>query len=112
MEEVKKYTCVKCNFETKYHNSYSDHLESYFHKTRERKTRSDKKVFEPIKCEKCDFQTTNQSNYLSHKLHNHSSEEERSKSFTYYCKSCCFGSFTESTYTKHIGTKRHKMKSC
>ncbi len=33
MEEVKKYKCEKCEFETTYKSNYNKHIKSELHKT-------------------------------------------------------------------------------
>ncbi len=43
MEEIKKYICEKCKFETNYKSNYNKHIRSELHKTGIKKTRSDKK---------------------------------------------------------------------
>jgi len=36
--------------------------------------------------------------------------EEKEKKFTYYCKACNFGVFTESSYNNHLNGNRHNIK--
>lgn len=43
-----------------------------------------------------------------HKLNKHSSQEEREKEFTHYCKLCNYGSFSLDSYNLHINTIKHK----
>jgi hypothetical protein len=50
----------------------------------------------------------NKNNFMTHKLNNHSTKEERKKEFKYYCEACDFGVFTESSYEKHKNSLRHK----
>ena len=107
---MEEYICKKCNYTTKILASYKKHLETSLHKTGKRKQRSDKKT-DIYKCDKCDFETTNESNYKLHRLNNHSSIEERKKEFKYYCAKCDFGCFAEICYTRHIDTKKHKNKT-
>jgi hypothetical protein len=43
-----------------------------------------------------------------HYLNEHCNKKEREEGFTYYCKECDFGSFSEKTMEKHKNTKKHK----
>ena len=61
--------------------------------------------------DKYKFETKNKNNCLTHKLNNHSTKEEREKEFTYYCKFCDFGVFTESSMNTHNESIRHKRLS-
>ena len=102
-----KYYCEKCNYGTDIRYSLIQHNETDLHKTGERgkKPIKEKELFS---CDKCDFSSTNKNNYLTHKLNNHSTKEERKKEFKYYCEACDFGVFTESSYEKHKNSLRHK----
>jgi len=60
------------------------------------------------KCELCDYENVNKNNYLTHKLNNHSTKDQRKITFKYYCDKCDFGVFTESMINQHNETKRHK----
>lgn len=105
-----KFNCDKCNYHTNIMISYNKHLEGTLHKTGKRKTRSDRKK-DIYKCDLCEYSSTNEHNYKTHFLNNHSTKEERKKQFTYYCDRCDFGNFIESCYETHINTKKHKMKT-
>jgi hypothetical protein len=102
-----KYYCEKCNYGTNIRYSLIQHNNTELHKTGERgkKTIKEKEIFE---CNDCDFKSTNKNNYLTHKLNNHSTKEERKQQFKYYCNNCDFGVFTESSFNKHYETIRHK----
>lgn len=50
----------------------------------------------------------NCNNFMTHKLNNHSTKEERKQEFKYYCETYDFGVFTESSFEKHKDTIRHK----
>ena len=71
-------------------------------------------LWHPIKekelfsCDKCDFSSTNKNNYLTHKLNNHSTKEERKQQFKYYCDTCDVGVFSETSFNNHKETIRHK----
>ena len=62
---------------------------------------------EIFNCSECEYTTINKNNYLTHKLNNHSTKEDRKNQFKYYCETCDFGVFTESTFEKHKNTLRH-----
>ena len=106
MSQTYKYYCEKCNYGTDIRYSLIQHNMTELHKTGERgkKQIKEKEVFE---CSDCEFETTNKNNYLTHKLNNHSNKEERKKQFKYYCDSCDFGVFTESSFEKHKTSLRH-----
>jgi hypothetical protein len=101
-----KFICDKCNYKTNLKSLILQHNETELHKTGERgkKPIKEKEIF---KCSDCEFYSTNKNNYLTHKLNNHSTKEERKKQFKYYCDSCDFGVFTESSFEKHKNSLRH-----
>jgi len=101
-----KYYCEKCNYGTKLKHSFLQHNESAVHITG---LHGGKEIVvkEEYKCTQCDFITTNKNNYMTHKLNNHSTKEERKTGFKHYCDACDFGVFTESSYNKHCMTIRH-----
>ena len=105
MNEYKHY-CEKCNYKTNIRHSLLQHFNSELHKTGQRGIK--KKAVEIYQCNDCEYNTIKKSNYLTHKLNNHSSIEERKKEFKYYCDICDFGVFTESSYKKHIESKVHQ----
>jgi len=109
-DKTYKYICKKCEYYTNISASYKKHLETELHKTGKRKTRSNKKS-DIYKCEKCDFTSIKEHNFITHRLHNHSTKDEKKEGFTHYCECCDFGTFTLSEYNKHIATNKHKMKS-
>ena len=109
-EKEYKYKCEKCNYNTNIKLSYDRHLKSYFHITGERKIRSDKKNI-IYKCECCIYETNNKNNYKTHKLNNHSSNEEKKNFFYNYCEKCNFGCFSNTSYLMHLETKKHKIKT-
>jgi hypothetical protein len=111
MSQIYKYTCVKCNYGTDHSTSFKKHLLTDLHVKGKRKARSDKVIMEPLKCAKCNYESINQVNYQSHVLHNHATAEEREKGFPYYCKTCDCGTFSTTSYERHMATKAHKMKS-
>jgi Zn finger protein HypA/HybF involved in hydrogenase expression len=104
MEEYKFY-CEKCKYGTNIRHSLLQHNESNFHKTG-KITRKEEKV--NYKCDKCDFNSVNKNNYVTHHLNNHSTKEERKEKFKYYCDKCDFGVFTESSLKLHQDSVRHK----
>lgn len=104
-----KYICIKCNYKTNIKHLLDQHNKTILHITghRGKKPIKEKEIY---KCDKCDYQSTNKNNYLTHTLNNHSTSEERKKKFKFYCHKCNFGVFTESSFNKHLTTKKHKMK--
>jgi len=109
MEEQYKYNCEKCNYKTNLKYSWTQHCNTTLHKTGKRKVRKDR-IQENYKCSKCNYITTNNNNYLTHILNNHSTKEEKKNKFKFYCETCDFGVFVKSAYDKHIKTKKHNMK--
>lgn len=102
-----KFICEKCNYKTNLKSLILQHNETELHKTGERGKKKIKEK-ETFKCSDCEFESTNKNNYLTHKLNNHSSKEERKKQFKYYCDNCDFGVFTESSFENHKNSLRHK----
>lgn len=100
------YTCEKCNYKCKYESELKKHCNTELHKTGIRKKRSDYKKVE--KCVKCEFEIQNQTMMKQHYLNEHCNKKEREEGFTYYCKECDFGTFSEKTMEKHKNTKKHK----
>ena len=106
-----KFYCEKCNFGTDTKTRLTRHEETDLHKTGQRKKREswkkkeeDKKIY---KCKDCDYTTSFNKNYLTHKLNNHSSKEERASLYKYYCSLCNVGSFTILEFNKHKETLKH-----
>jgi hypothetical protein len=62
----------------------------------------------PHKCDKCDFESSNNTNFRQHVLNEHSNKEEREKGFKYYRKYCDFGTIAEILSEKHKNSERHK----
>ena len=106
MTDNNKFICEKCNYKTNIKSLILQHYETELHKTGERgkKLIKEKEIFS---CDKCDFSSTNKNNYLTHKLNNHSTQEERKQQFKYYCDNCDFGVFTESSLEIHKHSLRH-----
>jgi len=107
MTENNKFICEKCNYKTNIKSLILQHYETELHKTGERgkKLIKEKELFS---CDKCDFSSTNKNNYLTHKLNNHSTKEERTQQFKYYCDTCDIGVFSETSFNNHKETIRHK----
>ena len=101
-----KFFCEQCNYGTNIRYSLIQHNETELHRTGQRKKKLIK-IKEEYKCTDCEYKSTNKNNYLTHKLNNHSTKEERKKEFKYYCEICDFGVFTESSLEKHKLTLRH-----
>ena len=101
-----KYFCEKCNYGTDIRYSLIQHEETELHKTgiRKKKPIKEKKYYQ---CTDCDYKSDNNNNYLTHKLNNHSTKEERKQQFKYYCDNCDFGVFTESSLEIHKHSLRH-----
>jgi hypothetical protein len=104
-----KYYCQKCNYGTDIRYSLIQHNETELHKTGQRRKKPIKKK-ESFQCADCDFKSTNKNNYLTHKLNKHSNKEERNLLFKFYCETCDFGVFTETSYDKHKNTLRHNNR--
>ena len=106
MTDNNKFICEKCNYKTNIKSLILQHYETELHKTGERgkKLIKEKKIFS---CDKCYFSSTNKNNYLTSKLNNHSTKEERKQQFKYYCDNCDFGVFTESSLEIHKHSLRH-----
>ena len=66
--------------------------------TKKKKPIKEKVIFQ---CELCDYKSTNNNNYLTHKLNNHSDKKERKEKFSFYCDKCDFGVFTQSMIDRH-----------
>lgn len=101
-----KYFCEKCNYGTDIRYSLIQHEETELHKTgiRKKKPIKEKKYYQSTDC---DYKSDNNNNYLTHKLNNHSTKEDRATQFKYYCSCCDFGVFTGSSFDKHNHTVRH-----
>jgi len=106
----KIFYCEKCDYVAKYKSDYDKHLNGSKHLTGKRKERCDKQE-EPFKCAVCGYESTNEFNYKSHYLNNHSTKEDKKKDFKYYCECCDFGTFVKTCYELHIKTQKHKTKS-
>lgn len=102
----KEYICEKCHFASKYKAVLEKHMLTELHKTGKRKQRSD--IKEPYKCEICNYQTKNIVVSKEHKLNCHSDKVTRMKEYTYYCKYCDFGTFSNKDMIKHNDTRKHK----
>lgn len=101
-----KYVCEKCHFSSNYKSVFDRHISTELHKTGKRKQRSD--IKDPYKCEECEYQTKNTVVFKEHKLNCHSDKATRMKEYTYYCKYCDFGTFSNKDMSKHTETKKHK----
>lgn len=108
MEEY-KYFCEKCQYGTNIKKSIERHNESNYHITgiKTRKEKENKVSYECKECKENKYITDNKSNYILHKLNNHSTKEERKQQFKYYCDNCDFGVFTESSLEIHKHSLRH-----
>jgi hypothetical protein len=107
MEEY-KYYCDKCQYGTNLKSSFEAHNKTILHITGKSGKKKDKKIFA---CDDCDFTSTNENNLLTHKLNNHCTAEEKKAGFKYYCDSCDFGVFTESSFNIHCDTIKHKRQT-
>lgn len=101
-----KFYCIPCNYGTNIKHSLLQHYETELHKTGHRKKKPTK-IKEEYKCIDCDYKSTNKNNYVTHRLNNHSTKDERKEQFKFYCEYCDFGVFTESSMEKHNQTIRH-----
>ena len=106
MDDTKNKHCNKCNKTFTSNTHLRIHYNTDLHKTGQRKKRSDFK--DPFKCEDCDYTTKNITTMKIHKLNKHSTKEERSKQFTFYCKYCDYGSFSKDSLEIHNNTEKHK----
>ncbi len=102
-----KYYCEKCDYGTNIKHSLLQHNNTELHITGQRKKKpiKEKIIFQ---CDLCDFNSTNNNNYITHKLNNHLNKEERKKQYKFYCDKCDFGVFTQSMIDRHNETLRHK----
>jgi hypothetical protein len=103
-----KYNCEQCKFRCNDEPRWILHINCEKHKTGKRKKRSD--CNGPYKCEECKYETTVILSYKLHVLNEHKNQKEREEGFTYYCKICDVGSFTEQINKKHIESNKHKKK--
>jgi hypothetical protein len=103
-----KYNCEECNFRCYEEQRWLLHINCEKHKTGKRKKRSD--CNGPYKCKECKYETSVILSYKLHVLNEHKNQKEREEGFTYYCKICDVGSFTEIIHNKHLETKKHKKK--
>ena len=103
---IYKYICEKCKYGTDIRYSLIQHEKSELHIKGQRKKKpvKEKKYYQ---CTDCEYKSDNNNNYLTHKLNNHSTKEDRSIQFKYYCSYCDFGVFTDSSFDKHNQTIRH-----
>ena len=101
-----KYVCEKCNYKCQFECQWKKHCETTLHKTGERKKKDNYK--QPEKCKYCEYTTKNTSLMKKHILNEHSTKEEREKSFKYYCCYCDFGTFSKETLKTHNNTNKHK----
>ena len=102
-----KYYCEKCKYGTDIRYSLIQHNNTELHKTGSR-GKKQIKVKEEFKCNDCNYKSLNKNNYLTHKLNNHSTKEERKQQFKYYCDICDVGVFSETSFNNHKETIRHK----
>ena len=102
-----KYYCEKCKYGTDIRYSLIQHNNTELHKTGSR-GKKQIKVKEEFNCNECNYKSLNKNNYLTHKLNNHSTKEERKQQFKFYCDTCDFGVFTETSFNNHKETIRHK----
>jgi len=106
-----KYFCEKCNYGTDIKSRLTQHEESDLHKTGQRKKREswtkkeeDKKIY---KCQDCEYTTRIKTSFMSHKLNNHSTKEERASLFNFYCSLCDVGVPTLIAFNQHKETSKH-----
>jgi hypothetical protein len=95
----KKYNCEYCKFSCNTPSEWIKHIESKKH------LRKGEKVIHI--CSVCDYKTNSMWNFKLHKLSQHSSKEERSKS-KYYCNVCDLVFFSPLYMNKHMNGIRHK----
>jgi hypothetical protein len=97
--KIYKYNCECCKLNTNCTSVWLRHLESAKHKRQ-----GDPKFH---KCELCKFQTKTSWNFKLHKLSQHSTKEERSKS-KYNCEICDVVFFSPLYYNSHMKGSKHK----
>ncbi len=105
IEKTFKYICNQCKFNCNEQSRWLIHINSEKHKTGKRKKRSDYK--ETRNCDKCEYETRNETLLKQHILNEHSNKKERLEGFKYYCKKCDMGTFSNAIYEKHIKTEKH-----
>ena len=105
-ENIYKYKCDKCRYNTNYESHWKIHINTQLHITGKKKKRSD--IKEEYKCKECDYKTKNIIAMKQHTLNDHSDKEKREKEFKYYCTYCNIGTFSKDIYENHKLTDKHK----
>lgn len=95
----KKFNCISCGYSTNKPSDWIKHISSKKHERFGAKKEN--------KCDKCDYEAFNHWNLKLHKLTQHSTIEERSKS-KYYCDICDVVFFSQLYKDKHMDGIRHK----
>jgi hypothetical protein len=98
MEQIYKYKCEICNYNTNVKTSWQLHTMS------ERHNRNGKK--KSTKCNICDYESTSHWNIKLHILSKHSTLEER-KNHKYYCDICDTVFFCKLYMERHLQGKKH-----
>jgi ribosomal protein L34E len=99
MEKQYKYFCECCILQTNAPSLWLKHLSSQKH-IRNGKPKTHK-------CEECDYECKSLWNLKLHKLSQHLSKEERSKS-KYYCNTCDKVFFSQIYHDSHMKGIKHK----
>ena len=92
-EDLKKFSCVKCNFSTNHKPCLNVHIAA----VHERK--------KPHKCNICGFSSA-RSHYLKVHIENHAKKEQ----LNFSCPKCAFTTKTKSKLNAHIGHVHDKKK--
>ena len=71
---------------------------------------SRKEIYKNHKCEKCDYETNNKTNFKIHILNYHCTKAERKKDYPFFCEECNTGRLTKKEFDKHLRTSTHKRK--
>ncbi len=100
------FVCEECKFNTSSNARWQIHLNTELHKTGKRKKRSD--IREPYKCDICNYSSKNKTIFDTHILNKHKTKYERESGFTFYCKICDFGTFSNISLNTHHQTEKHK----
>jgi len=101
-----KYNCEKCDFHVNAKSTFEKHKLTGKHLSDKRAIRSDKQLIS--KCEICGYVPANVNYMKVHALYAHSTVEDRTKSFPYYCMLCDYGTFFTKKYEQHLISRSHK----
>jgi hypothetical protein len=94
--------CDTCNVDTETPAKWIKHVGTQRH------IRKGTKKNTIYKCDHCDYQHRNKTNFNIHNITQHGTEEEKKAKCKYYCSPCNMGMFSRSYFDKHIKSKKHQ----